>query len=249
METTRNLFKLRVKSQRQIGHQHGRLVFLRGVKRIRDNVRGISCHELDGTGRAARLNPLIFEQVLEEVVTPLGWRLRPDYFQTRGNRICANARAVAVDPAQALRLNRCSFRIDTDVAGRCGTVGFTQRMSTSNQCHDLFVVHAHVAESGANSRGRRGRIAAVFRTFRVHVNQTHFGSAQWRLRQGFRVTVFQPGGFFAPVHIHIRFPDIFTSGTKAEGTESGIFQRDVARQNVEVGPGDLLTIFLFNRPQ
>ena len=128
-------------------------------------------------------------------------------------------------------------------------MSFTQRMTTRNQRHGFFVVHAHVAEGRADSCCRRKRFAAVIRAFRVNVNQAHLGCAQRRFRQCFRMTVGQPGFFITPVNIQIRFPDVFTTGTKTEGTEAGVFQRHVTREDKQVGPGDFLTIFLFDWPQ
>ncbi|MNL49669.1 hypothetical protein D3C87_1726240 [compost metagenome] len=58
----------------------------------------------------------------------------------------------------------------------------------------------------------------------------------------------QPGFFVTPVDIQIRFPDIFTPGTKTKGTETGVFQRHVARQDKQVSPGNFLAVFLFNWP-
>ena len=63
------------------------------------------------------------------------------------------------------------------------------------------------------------------------------------------MAVSQPFGFITPVNIQIRFPNVFAAGPEAKSTEAGIFQRHVARQHIEVGPGDFLTVFLFYRPQ
>ncbi|CSH32924.1 Uncharacterised protein [Shigella sonnei] len=98
-ETTRDLLELRIKTQRQVGHQHRRFTFLRRIEWIRDNFRCVYRFELDCASRTAGLYPLIFEQVFEEIVAPLGRRLGPDNFQTRGNGICANAAAVSARPA------------------------------------------------------------------------------------------------------------------------------------------------------
>ncbi|CNU62563.1 Uncharacterised protein [Salmonella enterica subsp. enterica serovar Bovismorbificans] len=132
---------------------------------------------------------------------------------------------------------------------RCRAVGFTEGMPASDQRHGLFVVHPHIAKGSANGGGGRKWFAAVIRPFRVNVDKAHLGRAQRRFCQRFRVSVSQPGFFIAPVHIQIRFPDIFTPGAETEGTEAGVFQRHVTRQNKQVGPGNFLAIFLLNRPQ
>ena len=114
-------------------------------------------------------------------------------------------------------------------------------MTTRNQRHGFFVIHAHVAEGRADSCCCRKWFAAVIRAFRVNVNQAHLGCTQRCFRQRFRMTVSQPGFFITPVNIQIRFPD--------EGTEAGVFQRHVTREDKQVGPGDFLAIFLFDWPQ
>ena len=95
-EATGNLAEFRVKAQRQVGNQHGRLAFFLRIERIGDQVRGVFSFELNSASRAAGLDPLVFEQVLEEVVAPLGRGLCPDHFQTRGDRIGTGSAAVAV---------------------------------------------------------------------------------------------------------------------------------------------------------
>ena len=248
-EATGDLLKLRVEAQGQVGDQHGRFALFPRVKRIRDNFRGVFGFELDSARRAAGLHPFVFEQVLEKIVAPLGGRLRPDHFQTGGNGIRACAAAVAGVPAQALCFQRRGFRLGADVAGFCGAMGFTQRVAAGDQRDYFFIVHRHIAEGGANGRGGGQRLAAGVRSFRVNVNQPHFGGADGLFRQAFRVTVGQPLFLIAPVNVQIRFPDIFTTGAKTEGAEAGVFQRHVTRQHVKVGPGDFLAIFLFHRPQ
>ena len=153
-ETAGDFLELRIETQRQVGNQHRRLTFFRWIKRIRNNFWRVNRFKLNSTCRTASLYPLVFEQVLEEIVAPLGWRLRPDHFQTGCNGIRARAAAVAARPAQALCFNRCGFRIGAYVRSRCSAVGFAQRMTTANQRHGFFVVHTHITEGRANSRCR-----------------------------------------------------------------------------------------------
>jgi len=219
-ETAGDLFELRIETQRQVGNQHCRLTFFRRIKRIGNNFWRVNRFKLNRTCRAASLHPLIFEQVLEEIVAPLGRRLRPHNFQTGSNCVCARAATVAAGPAQALRFNRRGFWICPNVRCRCCAVGFAQRMAAANQRHGFFVVHPHVTEGRANSRCRRKRFAAMVRPFRVHIDKAHFCCAQRRFCQLFRMTVGQPGFFITPVYIEVRFPDIFTTGAKAEGAKT-----------------------------
>ena len=169
-EAAGDLFKLRVEAQGQVGDQHGRFALFPRIKRIRDNFRRIFGFELDSASRAAGLHPFIFKQVLEEVVAPLGGRLRPDHFQTGGDGIRTCAAAVAGVPAQALGFQWGGFRLGADVAGFGGAVGFAQRMAAGDQGDNLFIVHRHIAEGGANGRCGGQRLAAGVRSFRVDVD-------------------------------------------------------------------------------
>ena len=248
-EATGNFLEFRIKTQRQVGDQHGWLAFFRRVERVRHNFRRIHGFELNGARRATRLHPFVFEQVLEEVIAPLGRGLRPDNFQPGGDGVSANTGAVRAGPAQALRFNRRRFRVSAHVRGFTCAVRFTERMSARNQRDGLFVIHAHVAKGSADRRRRRQRFTAGVWPFRVHINQAHFGGRKRALRQRFRVTVGQPGFFIAPVHVQIRFPDVFTPGTETKGAEAGVLQRHVTREDKEVSPGDFLSVFLLNWPQ
>ncbi len=80
-EATGNLAEFRVEAQRQVGYQHGRLAFSPD-RTDRGSGPGIFGFKLNGASRAAGLDPFVFEQVLEEVVAPLGRGLCPDHFQT-----------------------------------------------------------------------------------------------------------------------------------------------------------------------
>ena len=71
-EAAGNLLEFRVEAQRQVGDQHGRLAFFRRVERIGHDFRRIHGFKLNRPCRTAGLYPFVFEQVLEEVVAPLG---------------------------------------------------------------------------------------------------------------------------------------------------------------------------------
>ncbi len=59
----------------------------------------------------------------------------------------------------------------------------------------------------------------------------------------------QPGGLAAPVHVLVGFPHIGAATGKAEGLEAHGFERDVARENQQVGPRNLVAVLLLDRPQ
>src|SRR6185369_15220173 len=61
-----------------------------------------------------------------------------------------------------------------------------------------------------------------------------------------RVT--EPGVFRAPIEL-LGFPGIGAATGKPERLEAHRFQRDVAGEDVEIGPGELAAVFLLDRPE
>ena len=59
----------------------------------------------------------------------------------------------------------------------------------------------------------------------------------------------QPGGLGTPVHVLIRLPGVFAAGGKAERAKAHGLQRHVAGEDQQVGPGNLLAVFLLDRPE
>ena len=53
----------------------------------------------------------------------------------------------------------------------------------------------------------------------------------------------------APVHVLVRLPHVRTAAAEAEGPEAHRLQRDVAGEDDQVGPGDLLAVLLLDRPE
>ena len=70
-------------------------------------------------------------------------------------------------------------------------------------------------------------------------------------RRAVRVAVIatQPLGFPAPVQVLVRLPGVFAAAGKAEGLEAHGFERDVAGEDHQVGPGNRLPVLLLDRPQ
>src|SRR5208337_1677570 len=59
----------------------------------------------------------------------------------------------------------------------------------------------------------------------------------------------QPLGFRAPVDVLFGLPHIRAPAAKTERLEAHRLEGDVARENHQVGPGDLPAVFLLDRPQ
>src|SRR5437763_15269033 len=71
--------------------------------------------------------PLVFEQVLEEVVAPCRRRLGPRPFQTARDGMAADAGIEAAFPPEPHQLEWCAFGLGTDVGGGCRAVRFAER--------------------------------------------------------------------------------------------------------------------------
>ena len=276
-EAARDLFVSRIEAQRQVRGQHGRTQGCAAVG-VRDHRIGALGHPLMGTGRALGQFPLIVEQVLEEVIAPLGRSLGPGHFQAGTDGVATDAAAEAALPAHALVFQALAFRFTAHVLGVACTVGLAEGVATGDQGHGFFIVHRHAGEGFADVMGGCDRVGVAFRTFRVHVDQAHLDGGQrvFQVAAGgagaallIAVTVgigrdlavagaglalavaviaAQPGRFGTPVDVQVRFPHVLAATGETEGLETHGFQRDVAGQDQQVSPGDLVAVLLLDRP-
>ena len=249
----RNLFVGRVEPQGEVGGQHGRRVTLRRVVGIRHGTgaRAMLRLPLMRTGRALRQFPFVAEQVPEEVVAPLRRRGGPGDFQAAADRVAAFAGAKAALPAQALLLDAGSFRLGPHMFRIAGAVGLAEGVTAGDERHRLFVVHRHAGEGLADVPRRSERIRVAVRAFRIDVDQAHLhgGERILEIPVAGVALVIQPLALGAPVDVFFRFPDVLTPAGETEGLESHRFQRDVAGEDHQVGPGDFPAVLLLDRPE
>ena len=249
-------------------------MLLRRIEGVRDDRLGILRHPLVGAGRAPGEFPLEAEQVLEEVVAPLRRGLGPGDLQAAGDGVAALAAAVPVVPAEALRFEVGRFGLRADVVRRRRAVALAHAVAAGDQRHGLLVVHRHAGEGLADVPGRGDRVRVAVRAFRVHVDQAHLHRGQRVLEvagmrhlavvvldqhavgvrhagraAGISFVATQPLGLAAPVHVEVGFPGVLATAGAAEGLEAHGLQRDIAGQDHQVGPGDLLPVLLLDRPQ
>ena len=59
----------------------------------------------------------------------------------------------------------------------------------------------------------------------------------------------QPLGLSAPIDVLIRLPDVLATAAETKCFESHAFKSDVASQDHQIGPRNLATILLFDRPE
>jgi hypothetical protein len=253
-EAPRDFLVGRIEAQGEIGGQHRRRMTLRGVVRIRHRTgAGVALRlPLMCAGRALGELPFEAEQVLEEVVAPLGRRRGPDDFQAATDGVAAAAGAEGVLPAEALFLDIGAFGQRADILVRIGSaVGLAEAVAAGDQRHRLLVVHRHAAERLANVLRRLDGIGIAVRAFRIDVDQAHLDGAEriLELTVAAVALVGEPLALTAPIDVLRRLPHVGTSAGETEGLEAHRFQRDVAGEDHQVRPRDLIAVLLLDRPQ
>ena len=97
-------------------------------------------------------------------------------FQPAGDGVRAAAAAIAVHPAEALRLNARALWFRPDVLAGIGrAVSFSEGVATGNQRHGLLSSFIAMREkvSRMSRADASARIGLSIGSFRIHVNQTH----------------------------------------------------------------------------
>ena len=184
------------------------------------------------------------------MVAPFGRRLRPDDFRTAGDRVRAVARLVTALPAEALILDRAALRRRADERRIARAMGLAEGVAAGDQRDGFLVVHRHAHEGFADVLRRRDRVRLAVRPLGIDVNQAHLHGAERMLELALAAValVAEPGSLGTPVKL-LRLPHVLASAGEAEGLEAHQFKGDVACENHEIGPGNLLPVFLLDRPQ
>ena len=252
-EAMRNRPIDRIELHRHIRRGHDRRMAFGGVMRIRHGIRErpIGGDPLMRASGAFRQHPIMVQQVLEVVIVPLGRVDGPGAFDPAGNGMHAHAGMEAAHPAKPHLLKRCGFRFRANMARGASAMALAEGMATCRQRDGFFVIHRHAGEGFANIAARGDWIRITVRAFRIDVNQTHLhGSERVFQNAVARVAlVIQPGFFGAPIDILFRFPDIHAPTAKAKRLQAHGFNGAIAGQDEQIGPGNLVAVFLLHRPQ
>ena len=126
-----------------------------------------------------------------------------------------------------------------------------ESMTAGNQCDGFFVVHRHPGERFTNVMGRRQRIGMAVRPLRIHIDEAHLNGSKRRFQlaiPGISLVV-QPDIFGSPIDVFLRLPHVCPPAGETKCLESHRFEGAVAGQNHQVGPGNLIAVFLFDRPK
>src|SRR5579859_546490 len=225
-------------------------MLLRRVEGVGDRRLGGLRLPLLGPGRALGQLPFVFEEIVEVVVAPLRRRLRPGHLRATGDGVRADARAVLALPAEALFLDGAALRLGAEERRIAGAMGLAEGVAAGDERHRLLVVHRHAREGLADVVRGRNRIRVAVRPLRIDVDQAHLHRAE-RLAQLALTAVAlvaEPSTLRAPIEL-FRLPGIGAAAAEAEGLEAHRFERDVAGEDVQVGPGKLVAVFLLDRPE
>ena len=250
-ETTRNFFIRRIKAQREVGGQHGRHQALRRIMRMRNARLGTLGDPLVRTGRALAQLPFVFEEVLKVIIAPLRRRLRPCDFKPAGDSVATLAAAKAALPTKALLFDRRCFGIGPNMLGITRTVRLAKGVTTSNERDSLLIIHRHAREGLTNVTRRGEWIRIAVGAFGIDINQAHLhrGKRVFQFAIAGITLVGEPFLFHPPIDVLLRLPNVGTTTAETEGLETHRIQRDIARQNHQVGPRNFATILYLDRPQ
>jgi hypothetical protein len=130
-------------------------------------------------------------------------------------------------------------------------VALAEGVPAGDERDGLFVVHGHAGEGLADVTAGGDRIRVAVRAFRVHVDQAHLHGGQrvFEIPVAGVALVAQPLGLGAPVDVLFRLPDVLAPAAEAEGLEAHRLEGAVAGEDHQVGPGDLVAVFLLDRPE
>ena len=219
--------------------------------RVRNVCLGTLGDPLMRSRRALAQLPFVFEEVFKIIIAPLRRRLRPRDFKSTGDGVATLAAAEAALPSKALLFDRRSLGIGAHMLGITRTVRLAEGVTTRNERDGFLIIHRHARKGLTNVARRCERVGIAVGTLGVDINQAHLHRGQ-RVFQ-FAVTavslVGQPLFFHAPIDVFLGLPDVSATTAESEGLETHRIQRDIARQNHQVGPRNFAAVLFLDRPQ
>ena len=129
-------------------------------------------------------------------------------------------------------------------------MGLAEGVAAGDQRDGLLVVHRHPAERLADVAGRLERVGLAVGALGVDVDEAHLDGAELvgQLAVAAVALVAQPGVLGTPEDL-LGLPDVRAAEAEAEGLEAHVLEGDVAGEDQQVGPRDLLAVLLLDRPE
>ena len=136
-------------------------------------------------------------------------------------------------------------------------LALAERVAASGQRDGFLVVHGHTREGFLHvARHSFGIVRIAARTFGIDVDQAHLDRGERvferlafiRQDAGFRAGI-DPLFLGAPVNVLFRLVDVLAAAAEAEHRAAHRFDGDIAGEHEQVGPADVLAVFLLDRPQ
>ena len=244
---------------RHVGIGHHRHGLDRGILDIGGHVFGVDVHGLPLIGAGGRFPQLPFmsEQHVEIAHVPLGGVGRPRALDAADHLVATDAAAAFLGvPAQALLMQRRTFRLRAHVLSPAVAVAFADGVTARGQRDGFLIVHGHPGEGLADVLGGGHRIGLAVHAFGVHIDQTHLHGCQRVFhRLGLchvRIAAFRPFQELllgAPVDVLFGVPDVLAAKGETERLQTRLLIGDGPGQYDQVGPADLVAVFLLDRPQ
>ncbi len=216
----------------------------------------IGCHCCAPAGRVDQL-VIVIEQQAEVVLAPVGRSVDPRSLDAARHGVLAAAAVVGADPAEALRGEVATRGRRAELRRVAVAVRLAESVPAGGERDGLFMVHRHALERHLDVARRLQRVGVAARAFGIDVDQAHLDRRQRafehfhavrRVDAGLHAFV-DPLVFRAPVDVTLGFEHVGAAAAEAEGRAAHRFDRDVAGEDEQVGPRDILAVLLLDRPQ
>ena len=160
-------------------------------------------------------------------------------------------------PAKAHAVQALAFGRLAKCVGRRGAVTFPESVAACGQRHRFLVVHRHTQERLFHiARHAFGVVRVAAWTFGVDIDQAHLDCRQWIFQRLPFVGIdarwhpfVHPLLLRSPIDIGLGLIDILATAAEAEHRSAHRFDGDITGQDEQIGPADMLAIFLLDRPE
>ncbi len=165
---------------------------------------------------------------------------------------------LAADPAEALRSEIAARGCGPQLRGVAIAMRLAECMPARGQRDGFLVVHRHAREGFLHvARHAFVIVRIALRSFGVDVDQPHLDRRERSLDHfeavlgiDARLHAFvHPLVFAAPIDVAFGFIDIDAAAAETEDRTAHAFDRHIAGEDEQIGPADLVAIFLLDRPK